>query len=274
MDPNRSHDDFRNTVKLKAVKAVEDKKKRQVPPADLFEIKPAEKPSTAGEITAWAELGRQAAMAWAKKVVLNSQQDMLNDVASAFRRLSGGMGSPSAIKAFGEWRTGDGWRAWDLFTTLQQPLAEESRKIVDEQERQAAFNSNKQRATALAVSLRDQYPHGDSKKVGRVVAGLADSDGGGWTGTSRGVKKKLIAVTWQLLSDVVKKEDWEVHACGEVDAINKYLIDMGFQSVKDIPGGELFSHAETWSDEKHRWEGRKACKNCIQWLERIGANLA
>jgi hypothetical protein len=41
--------------------------------------------------------------------------------------------------------------------------------------------------------------------------------------------------------------------------------------VGKIPAGVLYFHAETWNEEKRKWQGRSACKNCSQWFDKIDA---
>ncbi|GAA1255760.1 hypothetical protein GCM10009677_02150 [Sphaerisporangium rubeum] len=150
---------------------------------------------------------------------------------------------------------------------------EEVRKA-QEAAAQAAVNRIIQSATSVAVDLRNGYS-GVGNKIGTVVAGLSETAAGRtFTGNSGGYVRaaQQHALMAELLSRTAQREDWDVNACAEVDAMNKYLLATpAVRRLSDIPRGKLFFHAETYAWEKGTWQARKACKNCDQWLIRIGA---
>ncbi|MEO3808936.1 hypothetical protein ABGB17_08020 [Sphaerisporangium sp. B11E5] len=130
-----------------------------------------------------------------------------------------------------------------------------------------------QSAREVAVQTRHGYS-GVGDKIGTVVVGMADTVGGvthvGHSGgyTRAQQQHPLMA---ELVAWTKQREDWDTDACAEVDAMNKYLLGSTHTRLSQIPRGKLFFHAETynWSDGK--WQARKACGNCDQWLKRIGA---
>lgn len=241
----------------------------------------------AAAIKQWADNGRAAAFSLSRKAKIRSEGEQLVAVADRLGVLSVAVMAPQAdvdavVAAFEEWKVYDGYEAWPAFESAQAPVSTEAKAVLAEQTRVRDHRDNSATATSLAVALARQNPGGPNVNVGTVIAGLADSAGGSWTGTS-GHGGTLHAVMLELLSRVNKVEEWPVAVCGEVDAMNKYLNARGIQSIADIPRGGLFSHAETWGwpSEKDRrtgrngrWQGRAACANCEQWLTRIGANMA
>lgn len=255
--------------------------------ADQFP--PAYNPARLGEaakIKTWAETGRAACIQLSKgqvtggkgKELLSSERDNLELVERRFARVAAAAGesleaAKAAVAEFNGWKETTGALAWETFVELQEPIGAHAREVVAAQKKVKAYQDCSGRATAIAVALRNQHPHGPDNVVGTVIAGLVDSgSGNAWVGTSGPPKSHTVMD--QLLSGVAQVEEWPVNVCGEVDAMIQYLQAAGITRVEDIPRGALFSHAETWDARAHGWKGRSACGNCGAWLDKIGANRA
>jgi hypothetical protein len=253
--------------------------------AELFD--PADSTAAATSHAAlkeWAEAGRQAALALSKKAELNSVNEALELVTKKFtsvysQAISAQQPTSEILADFEEWKGNEGYEAWPLFEKGQKGISVKAKEKKAAQDQAKVAADCISRAQGRALAKRDLYPAGPDGDVGTVCSGLADATGA-WGGTS-GHHGTLHAVMEELLSSVQKVEKWPPRVCGEVQAMNKYLNARNIQSIKDIPKGSLYSHAETWKwpDAKSeklglngKWISRGACDNCKQWLDRIEAN--
>ncbi|MDF5758169.1 hypothetical protein [Spongiactinospora sp. TRM90649] len=161
-------------------------------------------------------------------------------------------------------------REWESFMGyVADKVAVLEKEKVKEEKRSLAGN-------ALVESRRlvGKYSTGPGDKVGTVIAVIAHSGTGKtWWGTSGGysIAAKQHPVVKEVLKGVHKAEEWEVTACGEVDALNAFLNSGTIAKMSEIPKGVLHFHAVTWNYDKSKWQARGACLNCDQWLKRIGA---
>ncbi|MCG8915878.1 hypothetical protein L6E12_08770 [Actinokineospora sp. PR83] len=258
--------------------AVREKLKTAYTPADLFD--PASDGNlltTAVDVKAWAEAGRGAAQGLGRARRLGSEKEKLEAVEQQFARVSVAAGrdlgaARQALAAFAGWRDYPGGDAWGFFVDLQGPLAKFAKDVVVEQRWVAWLEGTKQTTQAIAFTETKRHANGPDGVVGTVIAGMADGAGGSWVGTSG--HGAVHRVMWDLLDGVNQVEAWETHVCGEVDAMNQYLVAHAVNSVADIPVGGVFSHAQTWDAGQRKWKARAACGNCEQWLKRIGAYLS
>ncbi|SEH01396.1 YwqJ-like deaminase [Nonomuraea solani] len=186
-------------------------------------------------------------------------------------RVVDGMDEGAARDSLIEWLTlNDTKGAWKDFMTelarLEKILAQEKeRKHRDEM----LFNAHRE-----ARHLTGKYATGKGAAVGTVIAVIVHAKNGAtWAGTSGGfsIAKKQHPLIKKLLSDVKKLEEWPVNACGEVAAMNEYLLSTPFTELSQIPADVLHFHAQTWSTDKSKWQARSACLNCDQWLATIKA---
>ncbi|MET8144604.1 hypothetical protein ABZU32_30235 [Sphaerisporangium sp. NPDC005288] len=130
-----------------------------------------------------------------------------------------------------------------------------------------------QSARDVAVRTRNGYS-GVGNNIGTVVVGMADTVGGvTYVGHSGGYTRaeQQHALMAELVGATKQREDWGTDACAEVDAMNQYLLTTTYTLVSQIPRGKLFFHAETYNWSEDKWQARRACGNCDQWLKRIGA---
>lgn len=185
---------------------------------------------------------------------------------------------PNAIwDEFTAWQqSAEGTLAWLRFKELRDEWAERKRKEREREEaerRRGNREACRQAAVSAAIALRDANPRGPNARVGTVCAGLAHISGIVWTGTSGGALD-LHPVMRTLLDGIGQIEDWPLAACGEVHAMNQYLTAQGIGSINEIDGEDLFSHAETWNAVENKWQGRAACRNCSQWMDKVKINRA
>lgn len=186
-----------------------------------------------------------------------------------------------------EWILYSDSELWGTYVKEQTALNEQKKIEAENLEYGKKLVDARNRASDAAIQARIGYQNPSNTTV---IAGLTDLDSdAAWVGKS-GVEnhtvrskaadssdpdyanaKKVMSVMDTLLSGVQRVENWPVNACGEVDAMEQYLLDKQIFASKDIPQNFLCSHAETWNSTTSRWQGRGACRNCNQWLDKINA---
>jgi len=158
------------------------------------------------------------------------------------------------------------WGTFITHTTRMETLTAQEKESKDKLSLASA-------ALGEAQRLVKKYGGGAGGKAGTVIAVVSHAGTGKtWSGTSgeysTATKHPLMA---KVLTGVVQVEEWPVTACGEVAAMNDYLNSTGLTDVAKIPKGMLYFHAQTWNARDGKWQARSACKNCDQWLKKIGA---
>lgn len=232
---------------------------------------------------------------------LNPKSDFSQDtmerlgakIRNAETRLAGGEDHVAVVADFRAWVVdGSDYGAWNYYKTWQlaqdQAAADALAKAAAEQ----ALSDAKNAANRAATSETKKRPRGlmnSDNTAGRVIAGLAfiGTPGVTYFGIS-GVDMHAASglpvnqVITALLSGATQAEKWPLAACAEVDALKRYLTANGITSVAAIPKDTLVFHAEVWNPGQQwdgkttspHWQPRAACKNCKQWIGKIGALLA
>lgn len=230
-----------------------------------------------------AYVSRRQALDIMKRMTLGPYDyDLVRSVADKLGQFEAAVSRPSedlkeVTRGFAKWRDGEGESAWERFRALRAELLDRERRereLEEAERRRGNRDACRQAAISAAIELRDANPQGPNARVGTVCAGLAHISGVVWRGTSGAPLSDLHPVMGTLLSGVVQIEKWPVGACGEVHAMNQYLTAQSIDKVSDIKGEDLFSHAETWNDVERKWQGRAACKNCSQWMDKVKINRA
>jgi hypothetical protein len=252
--------------------------------------------TTRQEVKDWFCIRRAQVLALGKTLTIRSAvgqdaMDALWKKLGALENQAGG-NTPLAtvVQDFQQWLVYPNDEPWDFYVAEQQKLdaAERARQL--EAARVRAIDEAKQRAVDAAIAETTNYGGGllSERGTGRVIAGLALVNNAGvtYTGIS-GVDMHTHAthpVIDELLRGTNQAEDWPQISCAEVDALKSFLHAAipAINSVAQIPRDTLVFHARVWNPGGSKsgktttphWQARGACKNCSQWVAKIGALLA
>ncbi|GLW11987.1 hypothetical protein Misp01_71150 [Microtetraspora sp. NBRC 13810] len=222
----------------------------------------------------WATAARLELQTYIRQLPdVPSKRGPLEDISKKLSLLEyamvGSKSESTAREEFVSWLEEYDTGGWARFADERARLETARKQEKEEKDRRSTIAG----APAEAIKLTKKYGAGAGVKVGTVIAVLVHAKTGKlWSGTSgeytTSEKHPLMKT---ILTGVVQVEDWPVAACGEVAAMNAYLHDSGTTDLSQLPSGTLFFHAQTWNAKDGKWQARAACKNCDQWLKKIGA---
>jgi hypothetical protein len=252
--------------------------------------------TTRQEVRDWFCLRRAQVLALGKTLTIKSevgkdQMDALWRKLGALETQAGG-NTPLAtvVQDFQQWLVYPNEDAWEFYVAEQRKLdaAELERQRQAAQER--AVSTAKQEAVDAAIALTRTYGQGllSDRGTGRVIAGLAFVNNAGVTYTGISGVNMHTHATHPLIDELLKgthqAEEWPQKSCAEVDALKTYLHTTvpAINSIAQIPQDTLVFHARVWNPGgvqsgktvTPHWQPRGACKNCLQWVDKIGALLA
>lgn len=252
--------------------------------------------TTRQEVKDWVGLRRAQVLVLSKTLTIQSKvgRDAMDALWSKLGTLAsqaaGNTPLDTLIRDFQQWvDTYPNDEAWDFYVAEQQKLdaAELARQM--EAAKVRAVSDAKQRAVDAAIALTKTYGGGllSDRGTGRVIAGLAIVNNAGVTYSGISGVDMHTHTTHQVIGELLKgtnqAEDWPQTSCAEVDALKTYLHAAipAINSIAQIPQGTLVFHARVWNPGGPKsgkvvtphWQPRGACKNCSQWVEKIGALL-
>ncbi|MEU8385339.1 hypothetical protein, partial [Streptosporangium sp. NPDC048865] len=230
------------------------------------------------EVKKWAFDARTLLKGFFEKLTIRDSvkphvEILLQKLSRLESSIIGGTPEGTARATFVTWVNEEDSGGWPYYVQVKTA---EDRRLAEE-----AAEARRQKiikmATSEAVKTRNQYNTGNNNAVGTVIVGLADTVSGTvHVGTSGNYaySTQQNQVMKDLLAGLNPVEKWPMTGCAEVDAMNNFLNARGVTSRGEIPPGTLYFHAETWNEKSGKWQARGACKNCEQWLPKIGAGHA